>query len=93
MEFISIRYEALLFYNCSAINQMPTIPKCLKEDDEETEIWNQQQSAEQLLNKFQDFARRVNGACDAEENSYDGMVLLTGRGDTLSEAGPGWINK
>ena len=41
--------------------------------------------------KFQDFGFRTNGACDAEEDSFDGMVLLTGRGDDFTDVGRGWL--
>ena len=70
---------------------MPTNPKCLKEDNVETAIWNEQQSAINLLKKFQDFGFRLNGACDAEDDSFDGMVLLTGRGDNFTDVGRGWL--
>ena len=31
----------------------------------------------------------MNDACDAEEDSYDLMVLLTGRGDEMADVGKG----
>ena len=40
-----------------------------------------------MLKSFQEFAYETNGACDATENSYDAMVLLTGRGDELRDVG------
>ena len=42
-----------------------------------------------VLKSFQNYAFEVNGACDAEQNSYDAMVLFTGRGDELRDVGRG----
>jgi hypothetical protein len=58
-------------------------------DDEDTQQWDSESSLLGLLKSFQAFANKVNGACDAEEDSFDAMVLLTGRGDELAEVGPG----
>ena len=41
-----------------------------------------------MLRKFQDFGFNMNGACDAEVDSYDAMVLFTGRADDLRDVGP-----
>ena len=49
-------------------------------------------SLEELIEKFKEFANEVNGACDAEENSFDAMVLFTGKGgETLEDVTPGNI--
>lgn len=43
--------------------------------------WDSQQLATQMLRKFQAFANKVNSQCDGDRDSYDAMVLLTGRFD------------
>ena len=60
---------------------------CLKElSDEASRDWDSSNTLLDLLHKFGDFANDVNNACDAEENSFDAMVLFTGRSysDTAS---------
>jgi hypothetical protein len=59
-----------------------------KENDKDTEKWEEEVKLSKVLRKFDNFANRVNGACDAEEDSFDVMVLFTGRGDTLHDVGP-----
>ena len=61
----------------------------LQDDDDHTRQWNSANKLEDLLKRFQDFAYEVNDACDAEEDSYDLMVLLTGRGDEMEDVGKG----
>jgi len=41
--------------------------------------WDSAQMATEMLRKFQLFANKVNSLCDGDRNSYDAMVLLTGR--------------
>lgn len=41
--------------------------------------WDSMTSLNSLLESFQMFANSVNDACDAERESYDAMVLLSGR--------------
>jgi len=60
-----------------------------KEDNEYTRQWNSETTLVKVLNSFQNYAFEVNGACDAEQNSYDAMVLFTGRGDELRDVGRG----
>jgi len=43
--------------------------------------WDSQKLATQMLRKFQAFANKVNSQCDGDRDSYDAMVLLTGRYD------------
>jgi len=60
-----------------------------KEDNEYTRQWNSETTLVKVLTSFQNYAFEVNGACDAEQNSYDAMVLFTGRGDELRDVGRG----
>merc|ERR1719153_168689 len=54
--------------------------------DEASRDWDSSNTLLDLLYKFDDFANEVNNACDAEENSFDAMVLFPGRsyGDQAS---------
>jgi len=47
--------------------------------DEHSRDWDSASTLHDLINKFKDFGNKVNNACDAEENSFDAMILLTGR--------------
>lgn len=50
--------------------------------------WDQQTEARYLVKAFQGFANKVNGNCDGDQDSYDAMVLLTGRYDWKDLANP-----
>jgi len=45
------------------------------------EEWDSQRFMSQMLRKFQTFANKVNSQCDGDRDSYDAMILLTGRFD------------
>ena len=60
-----------------------------QEDNEFTRMWNSQGNLTHVLESFKKFAEHQNAACDAETDSYDVMVLFTGRGDELGDVGPG----
>merc|ERR1719233_2182099 len=47
--------------------------------DEASRDWDSSNTLQELLHKFSDFGNDVNNACDAEEDSFDGMILFTGR--------------
>ena len=49
--------------------------------------WDEAYGIYDVLTKFQDFANDINNACDAERDSYDAMLLLTGRVDSLAGSG------
>ena len=49
-----------------------------QEPDEHTKEWTTKNKIADLLVSFKNFANDFNDACDAEENSFDAMVLLTG---------------
>jgi len=49
--------------------------------DSLTQAWDKQKTAASLLRSFQEFGNELNSACDADEDSYDAMILLTGRQD------------
>ena len=49
--------------------------------------WDEAYGIYDVLTKFQVFANDVNNACDAERDSYDAMLLLTGRVDTFAGSG------
>jgi len=59
------------------------------DDDEYTRKLNSDVLLTKMLKSFDDFGKQMNDACDAEEDSYDAIVLLTGRGDELRDIGPG----
>ena len=40
-----------------------------------------------MLDMFEDYANATNNPCDAEVDSYDAMVLFTGRADDLVQRG------
>jgi len=58
-----------------------------KDDDDYSRKWSKAGKLTDMLKRFEDFAYEVNGACDAEQDSYDAMVLFTGRGDELADVG------
>merc|ERR1719430_615398 len=47
--------------------------------DEASRDWDSSNTLRDLIDKFSYFAYEVNDACDAEENSFDAMILFTGR--------------
>jgi len=47
--------------------------------DEHSRDWDSAITLRNLIDKFKDFGNKVNNACDAEEDSFDAMILLTGR--------------
>ena len=49
--------------------------------------WDDANGIYDVLTKFQVYANDVNNACDAERDSYDAMLLLTGRVDALAGSG------
>jgi len=53
------------------------------------EKWETFQSGQKMLQEFRLFANKVNEACDAEPESYDAMLLLTGRYDYTEINGGG----
>ena len=52
--------------------------------------WDDANGIYDVLTKFQVYANDVNNACDAERDSYDAMLLLTGRVDALAGSGEFW---
>ena len=75
-------------HNHSTAFQILRIVSLQDVNDEETRKWEAERTLKSLLYSFQDFAQKINGACDADQNSFDGMVLLTGRGETLDDVEP-----
>ena len=63
----------------------------LQEENEFSRKWNTVTTLEKMLKSFQQLAYEVNDACDAEEDSYDAMILLTGRADELEDVKKGFI--
>ena len=49
-----------------------------------TRKWETERTLKSLL-----FAHKINGGCDADQNSFDGMVLLTGNGDEFNDVEKG----
>ena len=49
--------------------------------------WDDANGIYDVLTKFQVYANDINNACDAESDSYDAMLLLTGRVDSLAGSG------
>ena len=49
--------------------------------------WDDANGIYDVLTKFQVYANDINNACDAEGDSYDAMLLLTGRVDSLAGSG------
>lgn len=49
--------------------------------------WDDADGIYDVLTKFQVYANDINNACDAERDSYDAMLLLTGRVDSLAGSG------
>jgi len=60
-----------------------------KDENEDTNRWSSATSVLQILNEFGTWASEVNDPCDAEENSYDGMILFTGRLEEMSDVREG----
>jgi len=59
-----------------------------KDDDEHSRKWKSASSLKEMLDTFKEFAYQTNDACDAEDDSYDAMVLFTGRAEQLSDVRP-----
>jgi len=59
-----------------------------KDQDEYTSFMSDDTTMEKMLHSFKEFAYQMNGACDAEEDSYDAMILFTGR-NNLADVGDG----
>jgi len=57
------------------------------DDDEYSRKWNSGKTLREMLKSFKAYAFKFNGACDADEDSYDAMILLTGRADQLQDEG------
>ena len=51
------------------------------------EDWDDEGGIYGVLARFESYANDTNNACDAERDSYDAMLLLTGRADTLAGFG------
>jgi len=49
--------------------------------------WDDSKTLLEYLKKFQEYAAQVNSMCDADRDSYDAMVLITGRTDFVDGAG------
>lgn len=49
--------------------------------------WDRKYQIFDVLTEFEKFANNINNACDAERDSYDAMLLLTGRADSLAGSG------
>merc|ERR1739844_35488 len=47
--------------------------------DEASKKWESSNTLRDLLKEFKHFGYEVNNACDAEEDSFDAMILFTGR--------------
>ena len=56
--------------------------------DEQLKMWDQVDKLIDYLHEFSRTVNRVNNACDAEDDSYDAVILFTGRGDDLLDVGP-----
>jgi len=59
-----------------------------KDANDNTRRW-ESDNFYQMFNQFSVWASENNNGCDAEVNSYDGMVLLTGRNEDLSDVNRG----
>ena len=61
----------------------------MQSHDGELKEWDAVSSLEMYLEKFKHHLAKYNDACDAEQDSYDAAILLTGRADDLTDVGPG----
>jgi len=53
----------------------------------EKQVWDDARDIISMLDMFEDYANATNNPCDAEVDSYDAMVLFTGRADDLVQRG------
>ena len=65
-------HDELILYNIN-VRDLLTI----QDPTDDTRRWDSP-SFKEMHDKFGSWASETNDPCDAEENSYDGMVLLTG---------------
>jgi len=61
--------------------------------DQASRDWDSSNKLSDLLENFNNFANEVNDACDAEESSFDAMVLFTGRSYSDQASGYAFLNK
>ena len=59
--------------------------------DDQLKKWDEVDKLVDYLHEFSRTIKNVNNACDAEDNSYDAVILFTGRGDDLLDVGPSKI--
>ena len=71
-------------YICVQIEQIHVL---FQEPDETVKDLKDAGSLEALLEAFNTYAFKFNGACDAEYNSFDVMILLTGNMNFTDVAG------
>ena len=56
--------------------------------DEQLQKWDKVNKLIDYLHEFSRTVNRVNNACDAEDDSYDAVILFTGRSNELLDVGP-----
>ena len=77
--YLAKLFHQATFYLAELFRQItsPFILWTIQDPTDDTRKWDAA-NLKEMHAKFGDWASEINDPCDAEENSYDGMLLLTG---------------